>query len=650
MTVVRARPTRRLSGAACALAFGLAALLTSCGGNENIIYGTAVISVGGTNQGFSAYLISVDEITLTRNDGLIIEPLATPELFDFSKLQNSTEVLTGAAVPVGTYTSMSLVIDYTTPTIYVDVNGVPTAAAPLDNTGVPMLSESLTVNFDPANPLVINNSVSTRLAILFDLAAFNTINTGTSPLNITVQPYVVATPLPEDSTPLRVRGLLVTTQAASSNFIVDMRPFYDLVSELGAFTIATSPTTYFNINGVTYTGAAGLAAVGALQESTALAAYGTLGDLSGITPTLNATAVYGGTSLESPLADYFTGVVSARSDDTLTLLGASFNSRLGLLQYYPSMPITIGTGTIVSEDGAAVGGLNAQSVSVGQQITVSGQASVNTSNGVASSMDATQGQVRLAPTPVWGTLNSAAAGTLSMNVATLGGFESGAFHFAGTGATSADDASAASYSVRHRLDQCERQPGRHAAPDERHREAVRFRAPGFRGERRDGGQRHPAAAGGGVGLGRLDGTVQALNSAGIVVNLTSTHIDAIHYIATGPQKLDLTTLPASPTIAFASGTPLILSVGNDTLISAFNSVSSFITAVNTQLNGTNAIYRLVCVGQYDSATNTFTASRVTWRWKSRMAATHTGLLRHALETAPIHRRRAGARARHRGSA
>lgn len=611
MTVVRARPTRRLSGAACALAFGLAALLTSCGGNENIIYGTAVISVGGTNQGFSAYLISVDEITLTRNDGLIIEPLATPELFDFSKLQNSTEVLTGAAVPVGTYTSMSLVIDYTTPTIYVDVNGVPTAAAPLDNTGVPMLSESLTVNFDPANPLVINNSVSTRLAILFDLAAFNTINTGTSPLNITVQPYVVATPLPEDSTPLRVRGLLVTTQAASSNFIVDMRPFYDLVSELGAFTIATSPTTYFNINGVTYTGAAGLAAVGALQESTALAAYGTLGDLSGITPTLNATAVYGGTSLESPLADYFTGVVSARSDDTLTLLGASFNSRLGLLQYYPSMPITIGTGTIVSEDGAAVGGLNAQSVSVGQQITVSGQASVNTSNGVASSMDATQGQVRLAPTPVWGTLNSAAAGTLSMNVETLGGFESGAFHFAGTGATSADDASAASYSAGTGSINASGNPAGTLLQMSGIVRPFGSAPPDFEASAVTAGSATPQQLVVEWGSGGSTAPFKQLNSAGIVVNLTSTHIDAIHYIATGPQKLDLTTLPASPTIAFASGTPLILSVGNDTLISAFNSVSSFITAVNTQLNGTNAIYRLVCVGQYDSATNTFTASRVT---------------------------------------
>lgn len=614
MTVVRARPTRRLSRASCALAFGLAALLTSCGGNENIIYGTAVVSIGGTNQDFSSYIVTIDEITLTRNDGLIVEPLGTPELFDFSKLQNSTEMITGAAVPVGTYTSMSVVIDYTTPTIYVDVDGVPTLASPLDTTGAAMLSEVLTVNFDPANPLVINNSVSTRLAILFDLAAFNTINTGTSPLTITVQPYVVATPLPQDSTPMRVRGLLVTTQPSSSDFIVDVRPFYDLVSELGAFTITTSPTTYFNINGVTYTGAAGLAAVNSLQESSSLAAYGTLGDLSGITPTLNATAVYGGTSLESPLADFFTGVVSARSGDNLTLLGASFFSREGVLQYYPSMPITIGSGTIVSEDGAAVGGLNAQSVSVGQQITVSGQ--TNPLNAIAdgvavTSMDATQGQVRLAPTPVWGTLNSAAAGTLSMNAETLGDFESGAFHFAGTGATSAEDATAASYSAGTGSLNASGNPAGTLIQMSGIVKPFGSAPPDFQANAVTAGSATPQQLVVEWGSGGSTAPFKQLNSSGIVVNLTSTHIDSVHYIATGPQKLDLTTLPASPTIAFASGTPLMLSVGDETLISAFNSASSFIAAVNTQLNGTNAVYRLMCVGQYDSATNTFTASRVT---------------------------------------
>jgi hypothetical protein len=62
---------------------------------------------------------------------------------------------------------------------------------------------------------------------------------------------------------------------------------------------------------------------------------------------------------------------------------------------------------------------------------------------------------------------------------------------------------------------------------------------------------------------------------------------------------------------FAAGVPLLLAVGNSNInVSVFNSAAAFITGLASALNGTNAVYRLVCVGQYSSATNTFTASRV----------------------------------------
>ena len=88
-----------------------------------------------------------------------------------------------------------------------------------------------------------------------------------------------------------------------------------------------------------------------------------------------------------------------------------------------------------------------------------------------------------------------------------------------------------------------------------------------------------------------------------------------HYIATGPSRLDLSTLPTYPLITTvgADQSILDLAVGSATLttgVSVFNSAAAFVSGVNSALNGTNKIFRLVAYGQYNSATNTFVTSRI----------------------------------------
>jgi hypothetical protein len=91
-----------------------------------------------------------------------------------------------------------------------------------------------------------------------------------------------------------------------------------------------------------------------------------------------------------------------------------------------------------------------------------------------------------------------------------------------------------------------------------------------------------------------------------------------HYIATGPAIADLASLPSSPQITYAPanlqlavGLPTTGSaVGTETSVTMSNSAASFATAMTAAFNGTNPIYSLVAVGQYDSATNTFNASQV----------------------------------------
>jgi hypothetical protein len=285
--------------------------------------------------------------------------------------------------------------------------------------------------------------------------------------------------------------------------------------------------------------------------------------------------------------------------------------------YYPDLPVTVGPATLVSEDGVAASGLSTQSISVGQLVTVSGQGSISSSF-LVTSLDATgqianvpPGQVRLQATPLWGTLNSGASGGMSLNVLSLGNFAPGALTFAGTGSTSANDAVATSYAVdTPGLDES-------ATPAGTLLQAVGLvtpfasAPPDFTAGAVTAGTSIPQTLVVDWGTSGAASPFSKASSAGLVIDLSNANLSStVRYIATGPTRTDLTTLPASPTIAFATGSMLTLAVGNTTAIQVYNDPGRFATQLASSLNGTNVVYHLVCVGQYSSATNTFTATQV----------------------------------------
>jgi hypothetical protein len=617
MTVVRTRRSRS-APTLTALVWGFTALLAGCGGNSTFAPGTPVITLSGTSGDFAAYRVAINLITLTATDGTVVSatPRMPPESVDLAELTDLSELLEVPAVPSRTYKSATLTLDYTSASIWVNVNGQAVAATAKSSTGGALTTGTLTITFDPNHPLVITRGQSTRLAIDIDLAASNSIDTSTTTPKVTVRPFLVMTPAPADATVIRARGLFVTVPSGSSDYVMNVRPLTDLVSALGAVTVSTNAQTYFNINGVAYTGAAGLTAMASLPENTPTAAYGTLGDLSGVTPGFHATAVYVGTSLESPLADHIRGVVSARSGNTLTVRGATLVSRFGVVAIRNNATVTLGSATLVSEDGVAASGLTPLSVSVGQQLDVSGQGVFDTSGNL--SMDATAGQVRLASTRVWGTLNSATAGSASLDVLSLGNFAPAGFNFAGTGTTAGQDANPSAYVVNTgSLDQSATAAQTllqvdgivnafGSAPPDFTATAI---TAGTATEQRlvvewiNGGATAPFLSD---------------SSAGLVVALNNANLGTIHEIRTGPAALDLKTLssfPASPLITTvgADQSKLQLAIGGASLstgVSVFNSISGFAAALSSTFNGTNKIYRLVAVGQYNIGTNTFVASRI----------------------------------------
>jgi hypothetical protein len=616
MTVVPTRRSRCSVRSLTALVLGFTALLAGCGSHSTASPGTPVVTLSGTSGDFAAYRVGIDSITLTDTNGAIVAPLLSAEGVDLAAFTDLSELLEVPAVPSGTYKSAALTLDYTGASIWVNVNGQAVAATAVNSTGTALTTGALTITFDPNHPLVITRGQSTRLAIEFDLAASNSINTSTTTPTVTVRPFLVMTPAPADATVIRARGLFVTVPSGSSDYVMNVRPLTNLVSALGAVTVSTNAQTYFNINGVAYTGAAGLTAMASLQENTPTAAYGTLGNLSGITPGFHATAVYVGTSLESPLADHIRGVVSARSGSTLTVRGATLVTRFGAVTIQNNATVTLGSATVVSEDGVAASGLTPLSVSIGQQLDVSGQSAFDTSGNL--SLDATAGQVRLASTRIWGTLNSATAGSASLDVLSLGNFAPAGFNFAGTGTTAGQDATPSAYVVNTgsldesgtaaqtllQVDGIVNAFG--SAPPDFTATAV---TAGTATEQRlvvewiNGGATAPFLSD---------------SSAGLVVDLNNANLGSIHEIRTGPAALDLKTLssfPASPLITTvgADQSRLQLAIGGASLstgVSVFNSISGFAAALSSTFNGTNKIYRLVAVGQYNIGTNTFVASRI----------------------------------------
>ncbi|TLZ16264.1 MAG: DUF4382 domain-containing protein, partial [Gammaproteobacteria bacterium] len=228
MTVVRTRrsPARKLPALACALV-----MLASCGGSSNTPLGTLVVTLSDTSGDFASYRVQIDSISLTNTNGTVwtLHPwlAGVSELADLAALTDGSELLVADAVPSGTYKSATLVLDYLSASVWVNLNGQALAASVVNSKGTAPTTSSVTVTFDPSDQLTITSGKSSRLAVDIDLAASNSIDTSGSTPKVTVQPYAVMRPAPADASSMRARGLLVIVESASNDYISNTRPLTD---------------------------------------------------------------------------------------------------------------------------------------------------------------------------------------------------------------------------------------------------------------------------------------------------------------------------------------------------------------------------------------------------------------------------------------
>jgi hypothetical protein len=606
----------------CGLGLALAAALAGCSTNTKVYNGTPVVTVSTEAAGdFSTYVVGITLYSATRSDGYVAYPAGYTyeEFADLTQRVNLTELLNAVGIPSGTYTSVSIGVDYSSPIVY--IRGQTTPATVQDSAGTVnpgILYE--TVKLDPAHPLVVNLNQSTPFALDFDLAASNSIDASTN--TVTVRPFVVATATPTDTAPVRARGLFVGANTGGSSFIENIRPFEDNVySTVGALTVNTSSSTYYNINGTVYTGSAGLAAMVGLTSNTPVIAIGSLGDMSTITPAFTATQVYAGTVVSNGQYEHVRGIVTARNGNSLTVSNATYLYFEGYclsnlcFTFFPTATVNVGPSTIVSEDDEpSASGLNYQSISVGSQIDAVGLGS--TPSGVLT-LDATGGDVRLQATPAWGTLVSGAAGSATLDLYSLGTIGASSFNFAGTGTSSAADAVAASYTV----DTSAATTGadQSATPVNTLVRADGFATPfgsappDFHATTVTTASAEPAdlvVEWGGSGtttpFTSYDGTSLVLDLANAV---TADVVAGSASSCSGTATAACTPLTGTPAITISGGDQF--AVGNSANgVSVFSAPSAFASALTSTLNGSTAVFKVVAIGTYDATSNTFTASRV----------------------------------------
>ncbi|MGH8254075.1 MAG: hypothetical protein ACRES2_08535, partial [Steroidobacteraceae bacterium] len=447
-----------------------------------------------------------------------------------------------------------------------------------------------------------------RLAFDFNLAASNTVDLTND--TVTVSPVIQGSVMPPADLPVRVRGALVSADTTGNSYMVNVRPFHLGSGNTGQVVVHVSDSTQYEIDGTSYTGADGLAALAAEPADTITVANGLL---STSDYTFTARRVLAGSSVDSATLDRVHGVVTARSGDMLTVRGATLDERTGSFEYMRGdVTVNIADATRVTEEGQS-GTFGIGAISVGQHIWASGTATINDATSTAS-FDATAGHVRLEITPMWGLVTGAIGNPLTLALGAIDGRNPAIFNFAGTGATAVTDANAAAYVVNTgTLDLSALAVGSPAR-------VFGFPMPFGSATTTDFVAQTLVSYAqvsnkllldwsGGGSMSAFPG----LTSTSTILDLSLDAVGLVHYIQTGPQKLSLLSLDMPPSIvgdAAATATAYVIGHAHARRIENYVAFADFIAALSGDLATSPKVLGLAASGHYDSTGNVFTAEQL----------------------------------------
>jgi len=580
---------------------------SGCGSDCNTVF----VALTDADGDFLSYTVDVVSLKLKRTNGTVVETLPATSRIDFAQYVDLTELLTVGTVPNGAYSAATLRLDYSNADITVEKGGLPVAAQAVDASGNPLGAVDVTVTLDNRHHLVVAPGRPSLLTFDFNLAASNSVDLATTPAKVTVTPALVASLDFVDQKDLRVRGPLVSVDTAAGSYLADVRPSHGRTMKFGQVTVHTDADTTFEINGTSYMGSAGLAALGAAGEGTATLAFGTL---TTQTREFDAETVHAGTSVPGAGVDTVLGEVIARSGDVLTVRGATVvRNSDGAHFARGKIQVAIGPNTKVMKGGMSpVQMATPGAISVGQSIAAFGAATPVSSTSMSGdwTLDATAGRVRMNPTPIFGFVKQASTGALTMQLDSIAGHKVSAFDFAGTGMSPAQDADPMNYEVATgALDLSGAGVGEPTKligfPT-----AFGMAPPDFDARTLFDLPRLQAALNVSFGPNGTTAPFSSQEATALVLNLANPDIGQLHFLAVGPRVLDLRTLPASPRIVPPDNVVASYLIVMRDESRAFRDFGDFVADLSTRLDGVTALVSLSASGSYDGDTNTLTVHSI----------------------------------------
>jgi hypothetical protein len=402
--------------------------LSGCGGGSDGVSaesGQVIVGLTDAEDSYATYTVEVVSLRLERADGTLVETLPLQPRVDFAQYVELTEFLTAATVPNGIYTRVHLTLDFTDSDIRIDVGDRIVPLDPLDTDGNALGIAEIAVRLADDRPLRVRPGLPAHMTLDFDLQASNEadIDAGT----VTVSPFVLADVDPEEPKIHRVRGLLAAVDVDAGTLEVGIRPFHLRRGDFGRLQVSTDPDTVFEIDGVGYTGAAGLAELAARPVGTATVA---LGELVVPDRVFTATEIYAGSSVALGTTDVVTGSVVERSGEVLRVRGATLVRADGSFLFNDEIEISLGPDTLITRQLDPGNAVDASDLSVGQRIRAFGELD---DSGAMPRLDVGEGLVRLLLTRVAGTLTQSDAGLLVLELQTVNRRAVSLYDFGGTG-------------------------------------------------------------------------------------------------------------------------------------------------------------------------------------------------------------------------
>ena len=563
--------------------------------------GQALVSLTYAAGDFLAYTVEVQSLTLTKQNGAVVETLPLATRVNFADYVEMTEFFTAATIPSGIYTSARMRLDFSTAEIQVEDASGNAVAIPAGNihdaNGNPITTLDMDVQFDNRRALVVAPGIPAHVTLDFNLQASNTVDlTGATPV-VTVKPFLVADVDPERPKTMRIRGPLKSVNQANQTYQVFLRPVHRKLGDFGSVIVHTDTDTTFEIDEVPYQGAAGLAALDAKPTATATVA---IGEWKIGTRHFKAHEVLAGTSVAGGDRDVVVGDVISRSGDTLTVRGAALLRKDGTFTFRDTLTVTVAAATKVRQQAVMTAGLTKDDISVGQRIAAFGSLDAGT-----SSLDATAGLVRMLVTSVSGTVNLTGIGSLELNVQRIDGRRIALFNFAGTGASAGTNTDPTHYQVTTGTLNLAGLSG--GTPVRVLGFATKFgtAAPDFTAQTVINLMDRPAT----MLVNWVPPTgVPFLNTdPGLVLNLAG--VGTLHQVMRGPVATDLLTFGVSPTIPEHADQGLF-ALGVAGKVTVFTQYQSYRAAIEQQLSRGGHASVVGAHGTFSDASVTVTADQI----------------------------------------